>query len=92
MARGVASKKAEKPLVVFLRLYGADQKRLKKLCTDLSRHHNDIAMGGLLAEMLRLERMLPDIPVDVLTLLGECLRLGIPLRETLQRLIADAQS
>jgi hypothetical protein len=81
-------RKIEKPLVVFLRLYGPAKARMKAVCRRHSTDHNAIGMAGTLAELGRLETMPAEVSPELIRLATEHRRLGGDPEETLKSAIA----
>lgn len=69
-------KKQEKPLIIFLRLYGEAKERMETLCKTFSTDHNSIGMAGTLAEMHRLERLPGTITHEEVVTVTEVKALG----------------
>lgn len=85
-----ALKKQEKPIVVFLRLYGPAKQRMMRLCRRYSTDHNAIGMAGTLTEMLRLESEVPGVSPAVAKALAEIEALKIDPLPHLEAIIKDA--
>lgn len=88
METKAASKKGEKPAVIFLRLYGAAKDRLEVQRAKHGLEANHIARTGLMHELHRLEQ-LQAVPAEYAELIAECQQLGLDPAPHLRALIAD---
>lgn len=59
-------RKAEKPLVVWFRLYGAEKRAMQAVAGKRRGAHNAVALAGTMAEIARLEAAaLPVTPAEL---------------------------
>lgn len=65
-ASAISPRKAEKPLVVWFRLYGAEKRAMQAVAGKRRGAHNAIALAGTMAEIARLEAAaLPVTPAEL---------------------------
>ena len=81
------AKKAQKPLIVFLRLYDAERRRMEASCRRTGLGLNDIGLAGTLAEIARHEAAASPIEPAVAKLVTEAQREGIDVRACLKTAI-----
>lgn len=82
------NRKAEKPIICFVRLYGAEKMRMLAVCRDFSTDHNAVARAGIGAEVLRLERHAEAIDEATAMVIAEARALDIDPVTALRAAIA----
>lgn len=88
-----APRKAEKPLICFLRLHGTAKKRMEAVCRKYSTTHNDVARAGTLKELLRLETHAGEIDAEVAKAIAEARQIGVdPVAAIRDRIAALLES